>query len=152
VTYLMSGGWTLDLPSGKFTEVARGQRPQCRQNPFEVNPWDGGWSPGGGPRSVTYTDPATGTTKEFSLASVNRWVRPYNAIGDPKTKIGWSVPDVTDHMIKIDAATGQLTAWPLPSHGQEIRNIDIQLSVNPPAVWFINQRLGRVIRFQEFEP
>ena len=52
----------------------------------------------------------------------------------------------------VDAATGQLTAWPLPSHGQEIRNIDIQLSVNPPAVWFINQRLGRVIRFQEYEP
>jgi hypothetical protein len=91
-------------------------------------------------------------TQEFPLTSVNRWVRPYNAIGDPKTKIGWAVPDVTDHMIKIDAATGQLTAWPLPSHGQELRNIDIQLSENPPAVWFINQRLGRVIRFQEYEP
>ena len=152
VTYSMSGGWTLDLETGKFTEVGRGSRPQCKQNPLEVNPWDGGWSPGGGPRSVTYTDPATGMTKEFPVASVNRWARPYNAIGDPKTKIGWSVPDVTDHMIKIDAATGQLTAWPLPSHGQEIRNIDIQLSVNPPAVWFINQRLGRVIRFQEYEP
>lgn len=152
VTYSMSGGWTLDLASGKFTEVGRGQRPQCKQNPFEVNPWDGGWSPGGGPRSVTYTDPATGMTEEFPVASVNRWARPYNAIGDPKTKIGWAVPDVTDHMIKIDAATGELTAWPLPSHGQELRNIDIQLSENPPAVWFINQRLGRVIRFQEYEP
>ena len=152
VTYEMRGGWTLDLETGKFTEVARGQRSQCKQNPNEVNPWDNGWNPGGGPRSVTYTDPATGMSKEFPLTSVNRWVRPYNAIGDPKTKIGWAVPDVTDHMIKIDAATGQLTAWPLPSHGQELRNIDIQLSENPPDVWFINQRLGRVIRFQEYEP
>jgi hypothetical protein len=151
VTYLMSGGWTLDLQSGKFTEVARGSRPQCKQNPYELSQWDGGWSPGGGPRSVTYTDPATGMTKEFPVTSVSRWARPYNAIGDPKTKVGWSVPDVIDHMIKIDAETGQLTAWRLPSNGQEIRNIDIELSVNPPAIWFINQRLGRVIRFQEYE-
>ncbi len=150
VTYLVRGGWTVDPETGRFIEVGPGNRPQCEQNPYEVNPWDGGWSPGGGPRSVTYTDPSTGMSKEFPLTSVNRWVRPYNAVGDPKTKIGWSVPDVTDHMVKIDAATGQLTAWPLPSHGQEVRNIDIDLSVNPPAVWFVNQRLGRVIRFQEY--
>jgi len=150
VTYRMSD-WTLDLETGRFTAIAPGSRARCQQNPLEVNHWDGGWSPGGGPRSVSYTDPATGMTKEFSVTSVSPWARPYNAIGDPKTKIGWAVPDVIDHMIKVDAATGQLTAWPLPSHGQEIRNIDIELAVNPPAIWFINQRLGRVIRFQEYE-
>ena len=150
VTHLARGGWTLDPATGRFTEVGPNHRPECEQNPYEVNPWDGGWSPGGGPRSVTYTDPSTGMSQEFSLTSVNRWVRPYNAVGDPKTQIGWSVPDVTDHMIRIDAATGRLTSWPLPSHGQEVRNIDIDLSVNPPAVWFVNQRLGRVIRFQEY--
>jgi hypothetical protein len=42
-----------------------------------------------------------------------------------------------------------MTEWPLPSHGKEVRNIDIDLSTNPPSVWFPNQRLGRVVRFQE---
>lgn len=150
VTYRMSD-WTLDLDTGKFTEVDRSaQRMQCQDNPFEENNWDGGWSPGGGPRSVLYKDPETGMTKEFSVASVNRWARPYNAVGDPVRKVGWTAPDVVDHVIKVDARTGQLTAWPLPSHGQEIRNIDIERSANPPAIWFINQRLGRVIRFQEY--
>jgi hypothetical protein len=37
----------------------------------------------------------------------------------------------------------------LPSRGKEVRNIDIQISVDPPALWFVNQRLGRIVRFQE---
>ena len=149
VTYRMSD-WTLDPETGRFTEVGRGRRTDCEPNPFEVNHWDGEWSPGGGLRSVSYTDPETGMTKRFPVTSVNPWARPYNAIGDPANKVGWAAPDVIDHVIKVDATTGQLTAWPLPSHGQEIRNIDIELSANPPAIWFVNQRLGRVIRFQEY--
>lgn len=152
VTYRMSD-WTLDLETGRFTEHDRAaaRRMQCQKNPFEENNWDGGWSPGGGPRAVLYTDPATGMTKEFPVTSVSPWARPYNAIGDPVRKVGWTAPDVIDHVIKVDASTGQLTAWPLPSHGQEIRNIDIERSANPPAIWFINQRSGKVIRFQESE-
>ena len=53
-------------------------------------------------------------------------------------------------LITHEAATGQLTDFPLPSHGKEIRNIDIEMSANPPALWFVNQRLGRVVRFQEY--
>ena len=57
---------------------------------------------------------------------------------------------MTDLMVKADLTTGEMTEWPLPSHGKEVRNIDIDLSTNPPSVWFPNQRLGRVVRFQEY--
>ena len=150
VTYRMSD-WIVDLDTGRFTVMDRSApRMQCQENPLEENLWDGAWSPGGGPRSVSYKDPQTGMTKEFPVTSVSRWARPYNAVGDPARQVGWTAPDVIDHVIKVDAGTGRLTAWPLPSHGQEIRNIDIERSANPPAIWFINQRLGSVIRFQEY--
>ena len=150
VTYRMSD-WILHPETGTFTDVDRGAagRTPCQKNPLEENDWDSGFSPGGGPRSVTYKDPETGRTKEFPLTPVNRWARPYNAVGDPVRKVGWTVPDVIDHMIKVDARSGQLTAFPLPSNGQEYRNIDIDMKSNPPAVWYINQRQGKVIRFQE---
>lgn len=29
-------------------------------------------------------------------------------------------------------------------------SLDIEMSANPPALWFVNQRLGRIVRFQEY--
>jgi streptogramin lyase len=53
-------------------------------------------------------------------------------------------------IVKIELETGNMTEFPLPSHGNEVRNIDIQMSTDPPSLWFVNQRLGRIIRFQEY--
>ena len=142
--------WLIDPETNAFTEIRRGGAAPdvpC-DGGRDYNGWDGGFSPGGGKRVITYKDPATGQTREFTMPS--RWSRPYNAVGDPRGKTGWSAPDVTDLMVKADLTTGEMTEWPLPSHGKEVRNIDIDLSTNPPSVWFPNQRLGRVIRFQEY--
>ena len=65
-------------------------------------------------------------------------------------KIGWSAPHVSDRVRKADANTGQVVGFPLPSRGHAVRDVDIDLSVNPSALWFVNQRNGRIVRFQEY--
>ena len=52
--------------------------------------------------------------------------------------------------MKADTNTGQVTEFPLPSRGHAVRNVDIEMSANPPAIWFVNQRYGRIVRFQEY--
>jgi hypothetical protein len=152
--YLISDGlarqksWFIDPETGKLTEIKRGNDAKDRcDNDRDYNGWHGEWSPGGGKRVISYRDPDTGEKREFTVPS--QWSRPYNAVGDPVRKVGWSVPDVTDVVVRTDPSTGEMTEFPLPSHGKEVRNIDIQMSVNPPALWFVNQRLGRIVRFQE---
>jgi hypothetical protein len=81
---------------------------------------------------------------------VSPWARPFNAVGDAARQVGWAAPDVSGQIVKADLRTGQVTEFPLPSHGKEIRNIDIEVTANPPALWFVNQRLGRIVRFQEY--
>ena len=157
VTYRLSDGligtnWSLDPETGRFAEIkdrAAAGRVRCESYPLEDNRWDAGWSPGGGKRSISYQDPATGKTTEFPITG-NPWARPYNAVGDNVRKVGWTAPDAIDRVVKVEAATGQLTEFPLPSHGKEIRNIDIEMSANPPTIWFVNQRMGRIVRFQEY--
>ena len=147
---LIGTRWILDPASGKFTEVKRGGgTPEAKCDYTTPNEyWRAGWSPGGGKRSISYKDPASGKSTEFPIA-ISPWARPYNAVGDHVQKTGWTVPDATDRIVKVSAATGQLTEYPLPSHSKEVRNIDIEMGVNPPAIWFVNQRLGRIVRFQE---
>ena len=147
---LIGTNWILDAASGKFTEVKRGsggEETKCEPERTD-NHWRAGWVPGGGTRSIYYKDSSTGKTMEFPI-TVSPWVRPYNAVGDNVRKAGWTVPDAIDSIVKVDAATGQLTEFPLPSHGKEVRNIDIETSGNSAAIWFVNQRLGRIVRFQE---
>jgi len=141
--------WLVDPDTDKFTEVGRGDNSlaDC-DNDRSYNGWDGLYSPGRGRRVITYKDPATGQVREFPMPA--RWSRPYNAVGDPNGDAGWTAPDVTELMVKADAKTGEITEWPLPSRAKEVRNIDIDLSTNPPSIWFPNQRLGRVVRFQEY--
>jgi hypothetical protein len=52
--------------------------------------------------------------------------------------------------MKADANTGQVVEFPLPSKGHAVRNVDIDMSASPPALWFVNQRNGRIVRFQEY--
>lgn len=141
--------WLIDPETSAFTEVQRGRIPgvDC-EGGRSYNGWDGGFSPGGGKRVITYVNPSTGQTQDFVMPS--RWSRPYNAVGDPDGNAGWTAPDVTDLMVKADLKTGEMTEWPLPSRGKEVRNIDIDLSTNPPSIWFPNQRQGRIVRFQEY--
>ena len=80
----------------------------------------------------------------------SRWSRPYNAVGDPDGNAGWSAPDVTELMVKADVKSSEITEWPLPSRAKEVRNIDIDMSTDPPSIWFPNQRFGRIVRFQEY--
>ncbi len=149
---LIGTSWVLDPETGKFTEVkagARGRSTECDTSTDE-NPWHNGWSTaGGGKRVISYRNPTTGTMTDFPI-TVTPWARPYNAVGDSARNIGWTVPDVTNRIVKVNANTGEITEFPLPSRGKEIRNIDIELNSNPPALWFVNQRLGRVVRFQEY--
>ena len=154
---LIGTRWILDSATGQFTELKRSSNPESRNSgngdgrcdyTKTDNHWRAGWSPGGGTRSIYFKDPETGRTTEFPIR-VNPWARPYNAVGDNVRKVGWTVPDAIDEIVKVDANTGQVTTFPLPSHGKEVRNIDIETSANPPALWFVNQRLGRIIRFQE---
>ena len=141
--------WLVDPDTNQFTEVGRGDNSlaDC-DNDRSYNGWDGLYSPGRGRRVITYKDPATGQLREFAMPS--RWSRPYNAVGDPAGNAGWTAPDVTELMLKADVKTGEITEWPLPSRAKEVRNIDIDLSTNPPSIWFPNQRLGRLVRFQEY--
>ena len=144
--------WLIDPETNKFTEVRRGDNSANSNVPCDndrsYNGWDGLYSPGAGRRVITYKGPATGQLREFAMPS--KWSRPYNAVGDPNGNAGWSAPDVTELMVKADLKTGEITEWPLPSRAKEVRNIDIDMSTNPPSIWFPNQRLGRVVRFQEY--
>ena len=53
-------------------------------------------------------------------------------------------------MVKADAKTGEVVEFPLPSRRYQIRNLDMEMTANPPAVWFINQTEGSIVRFQEY--
>jgi len=148
--------WILDPETGNFTEIkeragaeAEAAHPATAvrrgMGECDENPWYGGWR---SKRSIFYRDPETGKTTEFP--TLDPWSRPFNAVGDPVRKVGWAAPDVSHRIVKADLKTGEVTEFPLPSHGKEIRNIDIEMSANPPALWFVNQRLGRIVRFQEY--
>ena len=144
--------WTLDPDSGRFTEIEPRVEEGHPANSIrqgtgdcEVDEWYGGWRR---TRSIFHRDPETGETTEFPM--VTPWARPFNAVGDPGRKVGWAAPDATSRIVKADLRTGQVIDFPLPSHGKEIRNIDIEMTANPPALWFVNQRLGRIVRFQEY--
>ena len=140
-------GWIIDPETDQLTEYdLRGDGPasECDSG-RNYNDWDGGMR---SKRTLIYRDPETGKTTEF--ATLSPWARPYNAVGDPVRKVGWSAPDVLDRVVKADLNTGEVTEFPLPSRGKEIRNIDIEMSATPPALWFVNQRLGRIVRFQEY--
>ncbi len=77
------------------------------------------------------------------------WSRVYNAVGDHTRKVGWAVPHVSDRVMKADVKTGQVTEFSLPSRGHAVRVVDIELSTNAPTIWFVNQRYGRIVSFQE---
>ena len=154
--------WDWDLKTGNFTELAartgpRPTDPSLRQGGRRVEPVNSNdckeevipWSAGGrAENTISYRDPESGKITEFPIPSP--WGVPSNAVGDPVRKIGWAVPDYIDRVLKADLSSGQVTEYPLPSSGKEIRNIDIETSANPPAVWFVNQRRGRIVRFQEY--
>jgi streptogramin lyase len=108
------------------------------------NIWYGDWGDG----HIAYLNVKTGKITEFSIPSP--WALAYNAIGDGKNNVGWSVPHMSDRMVKADAKTGEVTEFPLPSNGYQIRNLGIELTANPPAIWFPSQQDGTVVRFQEF--
>jgi streptogramin lyase len=110
----------------------------------DENVWYGDWEKA----KITYLDTKTGKVTEFP--ALTPWSRVYNAIGDHVRKVGWAVPHVSDKVMKADARTGQVTEFPLPSRGHAVRNVDIEMSANPPAIWFVNQRYGRIVRFQEY--
>ena len=57
---------------------------------------------------------------------------------------------MSDRVVKADAKTGEVTEFPLPGNGYQIRNLGIELTANPPAIWFPNQQDGTVVRFQEY--
>ena len=108
------------------------------------NIWYGDWEGG----KISYLDTKTGQMTEFP--ALTPWSRVYNAVGDHVRKVGWAVPHVSDRVMKADANTGQVTEFPLPSRGHAVRDVDIEMSANPPAIWFVNQRNGRIVRFQEY--
>ncbi len=89
-----------------------------------------------------------GSVTEFLIPTP--WSLAYNAIGDGVNKVGWTVPHMSDRMVKADVKTGQVVEFPLPSRGYQIRNLDMEMTANPHAVWFINQRDGSIVRFQEY--
>jgi hypothetical protein len=144
---LVGTRWTLNPEEGKFSEVPR--NPGDSAAPcIEQSNWSNNSGRGSQGRSIGYRNPDTGESRVF--VSLSPWSRPYNVVGDPAHKIGWTAPDVTDRIVKADLKTGSVTEYPLPSHGKEIRNIDIDNTVSPPTLWFVNQRLGRIVRFQEY--
>ncbi len=108
------------------------------------NIWYGDWES----RHIGMLDTHAGKITEFLIPTP--WSLAYNAIGDGVHKVGWTVPHMSDRMVKADVKTGEVVEFPLPSRGYQIRNLDMEMSANPPAVWFINQRDGSIVRFQEY--
>jgi hypothetical protein len=154
--------WNWDPRSGNFTQLSQRTAPRVTDPSLfrggtrvanveetdcndDMGPWDFG---GRTSNAISYRDPDTGRKTEFAVKTP--WGVPSNAIGDAVRKIGWTVPDYVDRVVKVETQTRQVTEFPLPSSGKEIRNIDIELSASPPALWFVNQRRGRIVRFQEF--
>ncbi len=139
-------GWIIDPETGERSQVELNWGVPLRgcDRGRSYNDWEVLTATG----PIVYRDPETGETTEFEPLSP--WTRPGNAIGDPVRKVGWSVPAVSDRVVKVNPETGEVTEFPLPSHGKTILNIDIDTSADPPALWFVNQRLGRIVRFQEY--
>jgi virginiamycin B lyase len=108
------------------------------------NIWYGDWES----RHIGMLDTHAEKILEFLIPTP--WSLAYNAIGDGLHRVGWTVPHMSDRMVKADVKTGDVVEFPLPSRGYQIRNLDLEMSANPPAVWFINQRDGSIVRFQEY--
>ncbi len=139
-------GWIIDPETGELTAVelnAAGPVSGCDRERSSNN-WEGSRSK----RAIIYRDPETGKTREFAMLSP--WARPDTAAGDPVRQSGWSVPTVIERVVKADLHTGEVTEFPLPSHGKRYINIDIEISADPPALWFVNLQRGRIVRFQEY--
>ena len=108
------------------------------------NVWYGDWES----RHIGYLDTKAGKISEFLIPTP--WSLAYNATGDGANQVGWTVPHHSDRMVRADVKTGQVVEFPLPSRGYQIRNLDMEMTATPPAVWFINQRDGLIVRFQEY--
>ena len=108
------------------------------------NIWYGDWEN----HHIGVLDTHSGKVSEFLIPTP--WSLAYNAIGDGVHHLGWTVPHQSDRMVKADAKTGEVVEFPLPSRGYQIRNLDLEMSADPPAVWFINEREGSIVRFQEY--
>jgi len=133
----------------KFTEY-RTPTPNAQANENRLNldtagnVWYGDWDS----RHIGLLDTHAGKITEFLIPTP--WSLAYNAIGDGANNIGWTVPHHSDRMVKADADSGQVIEIPLPSRGYQIRNLGIEMTANPPAIWFMNQRDGTIVRFQEY--
>ena len=108
------------------------------------NVWYGDWEGA----KIGYWDTQAGKITEYP--ALTPWSRVYNAVGDHVRKVGYAVPHVSERVLRVDVKTGQVTEYPLPSRGHAVRNVDIDMSTNPPTIWFINQRHGRIVSFQEY--
>ncbi len=137
----------IDPKTNKITEYkapTSGADPHRFTLDGDENIWYGDWDKA----RISYLDRKTGKIVEFPARTP--WSRVYNAVGDSKRKVGYAVPHVSDMMLRADAKTGRVTEYPLPSRGHAVRNVDIDMSTEPPTLWFINQRHGRIVRFQEY--
>jgi len=108
------------------------------------NVWYGDWES----HHIGVLDTHAGKVMEFLIPTP--WSLAYNAVGDGVHKVGWTVPHHSDRMVKADAKTGEVTEFPLPSRRYQIRNLDMEMTANPPAVWTINETEGSIVRFQEY--
>ena len=140
-THLMKvGPAELDSRSGDLVSECERSR---SYNNWEYQRGDGRYD-----GVIVYRDPETDETTNFTLLSP--WSAPDNAIGDTIHNVGWSVPFVGENVIKADLKSGRVTEFPLPSHGERVHNVDLNMSSDPPTVWFVNLRLGMIVRFQEY--
>ena len=137
----------IDPKTNKVTEYkapTRDADPHRETLDGDENIWYGDWAKA----KISYLDRKVGKIVEFP--ALTPWSRIYNAVGDHRKRVGYAVPHVSDVVMRAEVTTGKVTEYPLPSRGHAVRNVDIDMSTDPPTLWFVNQRHGKIVRFQEY--
>src|SRR5262249_36267077 len=74
----------------------------------------------------------------------------YDAIYD-KAGYAWTAGMTTDHVVRLNVKTGEIDEYMLPD-STNVRKVDIDNEVNPPAFWVPSNQKAAVVRVEALEP
>jgi streptogramin lyase len=75
----------------------------------------------------------------------------YYAVFDEKNGDAWCGSELTDHAHRLDPATGQVTAYLLPTLEANIQRIDVDNSTTPVTVWVGEAHQAKIAKIEPLD-
>lgn len=94
-------------------------------------------------------DTKTKQFKEWEIPPVP-WSGPYDVVVDKNGEV-WAGGEYTDNVFRLNPATGQVIAYPLPSLEMNIQRIDVDNSTTPVTVWAGENHRARIARVEPLD-